>query len=358
MRVLLPALLALSTVAFALDPNEARILQFMGKVMDQRPGELTLEAKESGPGFALYYVKRTGPDGKKTDLQPVIFRPAQKEIIVGDYFSLARFKDKTIDAEFLSSFLSNATGSAVKVTIGEVKPDGTRLTVVQETGYGKVKIPAILFGRIHFIMGRTYGIEDDPAAVRVRGIRWERAGILGSPDAPNTLAVFLDMECPHCAHLEKELLPLLKGRKDIRAGFFQFPLTVGHPMAFKAAAAAFCYLAQGSDAYFGFMDYFYPLRSDIDFSSMDVTNYGFAEMKGLEEPFLACYMKEANIASVLEAMQMAIDLGVSHTPTIYYNGLSYLPSDLLALLKPEAAAEPTPAPVPAAAPEAAPAPAP
>lgn len=355
MRVLLPALLAFSTVAFALDPNEARILQYMGKFMDQRPGDLTLEAKESGPGFALYFVQRTGPDGKKLERQPVIFRPVQKEIIVGDYFSLARFKDKTLDSEFLSGFLSSAMGSAVKVTIGEVKPDGTRLTILQETGYGKVKLPAMMFGRIHFIMGKSYNIEEGPAAERVRGIRWERAGILGPPEAPNTLAVFLDMECPHCAHLEKALLPLLKERKDIRAGFFQFPLTLGHPMAFKAAAAAYCYLAQGNDAYFEFMDYFYPLRSDIDFASVDVTNYGFAEMKGMEEPFLACYMKEANIASVLEAMQMAVDLGVTHTPTIYYNGLSYLPSDFLALLKP---AEPAAAPAAATAPEAVPTPVP
>lgn len=355
MRYLLPALLAFSTALFAVDPNETRIIQFMDKIMDQRPGEITLEAKESGPGFAVYYVKRTSPDGKKTDLQTVIFQPGQKKIIVGDYFHLGRFKDKTIDAEFLSGFLSGALGTAVKVTQGEVKPDGTRLTVLQETGYGKVSLPAYLFGRMHFIMGKTYNMDEDPTAERIRSIRWERGGTLGPAGAPNTLAVFIDLECPHCAHLEKELLPLLKERKDIRAGFFQFPLTVGHPLAFKAAAAAQCFLARSNDLYFEFMEYFYPLQKDVGFDTVDLTNYGFAELKELEEPFLACYMKEANIASVLDAMQMAVDVGVAHTPQIYYNGLSYFPSDFLAMLKPEAAkAEPVPetaaTPAPATAP--------
>lgn len=357
MRFLLPALLALSTAVFAADPNEARILQLLGKVLDQGAGELTLEAKETGPGFAVYVAKRVSPDGKKTNVHTLIFQPGQKKVIVGDYFNLARFKDKINEPDFLSQFLSNAMGSSVKVTAGEAKPDGTLLTVMQETGYGKVNLPAHLFGRFHFIMGKTYGLDEDPAAARVRGIRWDKGGTLGPAGAPNTLAVFLDMECPHCARVEEQILGLLKTRTDIRAGFFQFPLTIGHPLAFKAAAAAHCYLDRGSELYFEFMGYFYPLRKEVEFATVDLTNYGFAELKGLEEPFLACYMKPANIASVLDAMQMAIDLGVNHTPMILYNGLSYLPSDFIALHDPEAAkAKPAPAAAPAAAPEAAPAP--
>jgi hypothetical protein len=331
-------LLALSAAVFAADPQEARILQLMEKVMDRRPGELTLDAKESGTGFVVYLAKRAGADGKTTDQRYLIFQPTQKRILVGDYFNLGRFKDRTIDPALVADFLSSAMGSAVKVVQGEPKTDAAALSVLQETGYGKVTLSAWLLGRVHFIMGKAYALDADPVAERIQGIQWQRGGVIGPADAPNTLAVFLDLECPHCAKIEQELLPLLKARPDIRAGFFQFPLTQGHPLAFKAAAASLCYLERGNGLYFEFMDYFYPLRKDVEFSTVDLTNYGFAQMKGLEEPFLACYMKEGNVNAVLAAMQMAVDLGVIHTPTLFYNGVSYFPLDLLNLLKPPAAA--------------------
>lgn len=355
MRSVLSLLLALSASAFALDPQETRILSLMDKIMDQRPGELTLEAKESGPGFAVYVAKRAAAEGKRVDQQNLILLTRRQTVLVGDYFNLARFKDKTVDAAFLTDFLSNAMGSLIKAVPGKALPEATEYSLLQETGYGKITLRAWQVGRIHFILGNEFDLAGDPIADRMKRIPWNEGGTLGPADAPNTLAVFLDLECPHCGRLEQDLLPLLKGRQDIRAGFFQFPLTQGHPLAFKAAAASLCYLQKGNDLYMEFMDYFYPLRKDVDFSSVDLTNYGFAELKGLEEPFLACYMKEPNINAVLSVMQKAVDLGVSHTPMIYYNGLSYFPPDILTLLKPEAAAgDPAGAGDPKSGPEAPP----
>jgi hypothetical protein len=340
-------LLLISLGLFAADPNEARILQFMERYMDKKStGTLVLEAKESGPGFTVYYARRPGPEGKGGDQQPLIYKTAQRKIAVGDYFGLQRLKENASDPVKLAAFLSSAFGTTVKVAFQDPKSDPVPLTIQQETGYGKVIHQGYIFAKTHLIMGRMYDIDEDIREVRMKEIQWNLGGSRGSADAPNRLAVFLDMECPHCAHVEKELLPILKERKDIRATFFQYPLTVGHPLAFRAAAASHCFLAQSPDLFIEFLEWFYPQRKDVDLSSIDSLCYGFAEMKDLAEPFLSCYMQEPNIQSVLKVMQMAIQAGVTHTPALYYNGTAYNPADLLAMLKPagEAAA-------PAAAPE-------
>jgi hypothetical protein len=338
-------LLMASLNVFAVEPNEARILQFMEKYMDKKSaGTLTLDLKESGPGFTLYYARRPGPEGKGGDQQPLIYKAAQRKIAVGDYFGLQRLKENASDPGKLAAFLSNAFGTTVKVAFQDLKAEPMLLTIQQETGYGKVTYQGYIFGKMHLIMGRLYTLDEDVREVRMQDLQWAMGATRGNPDAPNRLAVFLDMECPHCAHVEKELLPLLKERSDIRATFFQFPLTVGHPLAFKAAAASHCFLAQSPDLYFEFLEWFYPQRKDIDFSSIDSVCYGFAEMKDLQETFLSCYMQEANIQSVMKVMQMAIQAGVTHTPTLFYNGTSYLPADLLAMLKPAGEAAPPASP--------------
>jgi len=329
--------------ALAVDPNEGLITKFMTAWFPaMKDAEITLEAKESGPGFFLYYAKFGPKDKKGGDTQPLIYLPNKKTILVGDYFNLSKFKDQAVDMKFIGTFLSNAIGASTKAVELPSKPDLPEFDVAQETGYGKVHYKGWLFGKVHLLIGKAYAIDDDPRQLRMKEVNVKMGGALGDPAAPNKLYVFLDLECPFCAKLEKDLIPLLKERKDWQAVFFQFPLTIGHPISFKAAGAAHCFLAQNPRLYFDFMEWFYPQRADVDLSSIDSTCYGFAEMHGLEEPFLGCYMKEKNIQSVLDSMQMALDAGVRFTPTAYVNGSVYGPWDLMALLKPPAAAEGAP----------------
>lgn len=332
----------LAAAAWAVEPHEAKVAEFMTAYFPTHPdAAVTLEAKDRGASYTVYYAKWALADKKGGDLQPLILLHGSRTLLVGQYFNLAKFKDETFDERFLGEFLSRTSGSSMKVAFLPASKETQEMEILQETGFGKVKLEGFLVGRTHLLVGNRYSLDGDPRQARLAAIDPARGGTRGTPTAPRKLYIFLDLECPHCAKLEAELAPLLRGRDDIAATFFQFPLTAGHPLAFKAAAAALCYLGEGgSPLYLEFMDYFFPLRSDLDLSSVDGACYGFAEQRGLEEKFLSCYMQEANIREVLSVMQMGVDAGVGYTPAVYLDGAAYRPQDIVALLKPPAAAEP------------------
>jgi len=321
----------------AADPNEGPILKFMSAWFPAASDAVvTLEPKDSGSGFAVYYAYQTPKDKKRGEQQPLVYLPSSRRIIVGDYFNLIKFKGQEMDPKFIAAFLSNAVGASFKGAEPVPKPDLPQIDLFQETGYGRIRLQAFLFGKVHLIVGKAHPVDADPRELRLKEINPALGGRLGDARAPRHLHVFLDLECPHCARLEKELLPLLKEKKDWQAVFFQFPLTLGHPIAFKAAAAAHCFRAEDPALYFDFMEWFYPQRGDVDISSIDSLCYGYAQMHGLDEKFLGCYMQEENLRSVLDTIQMGTDAEVRYTPAIYVDGTSYSPENLMALLKPPA----------------------
>jgi len=331
-------------VAAAADPNEGLIQKFMGSWFPVVPDStITMETKDVGPGFAVYYIQQIPKDKKNGDQQPAIYLPGPRQIIIGDYFNLSRYKAEDINAKFIGDFLSSAMGMSFKASQPAQKTDLPEFNLDQETGYGKVRLKAFLFGKVHLMLGQKYPVDGNAREFRMKNINPKMGGSMGEASAPHHLYVFLDLECPHCAKLEKDLIPLLKERKDWQATFLQFPLVMGHVIAFKAAAAAYCFKAADPKLYFDFMDWFYPQRTDLDLSSVDAACLGFAQMHGIEEKFLGCYMQEPNVRSVLDTLQMGTDAGVRYTPAIYLDGASYGPADLLNLLKP-AAAEPKDAP--------------
>jgi protein-disulfide isomerase len=68
--------------------------------------------------------------------------------------------------------------------------------------------------------------------------------VLDSSDAPVSIVVFSDYQCPYCARLSKELHELrgVPGH-DMRIVYRHFPLA-GHPFALQAARASECAAAQ------------------------------------------------------------------------------------------------------------------
>lgn len=317
-------------VILSLTFEEEKLINFLKPLMLQTKGDIRLEKKISGENFSIYYAKKEGEEKGKDEMIPCAIY-GDKNIIYGMYFGLKTETKPT--PETLSSFLNNVFLSSVKVeNEQEIGKNLKSFNVFQKTGYGNVKMKAYLFAEKHLFIGNMNKLEEKIDEIILEKINWDLGGKIGSANSKNKLLFFLDLECPHCSKIKKEIFPILKEKKDLFSGFFLFPLSI-HILSFKGSAGAYCFKKMGDDFFFDYINWFYEERGNIDLENIDLKIYQFAQEKNIEKEFLECYMKPENIKTVLETIQMGIDLNVQVTPTIFYNGKKYPPKTLIEMLK-------------------------
>ncbi len=137
---------------------------------------------------------------------------------------------------------------------------------------------------------------------------------LGPSDAPVTIIVFSDFECPYCKQASVVLREVIESYpQQVRVVFKQMPLAI-HPNAFKAAQASLCASRQGK-----FWEY-----HDRLFNSTGITGgslFEYAAETGLSTTaFRACLDSDETRAQVLKDMQEARRANVQGTPTFIING--------------------------------------
>jgi len=157
------------------------------------------------------------------------------------------------------------------------------------------------------------------APVQVRD--WRRYAVsdehIGSLNAPVTVLVFSDFECPFC----KRLSNILRSIQRTHPGDFaeihrNFPIGALHPHAWSAAAAAECAAAQ---------DRFAPYH-DLLFQRQDslgaVSWTRLASLAGVHDltAFSRC-LKDQRVAGVLARDSVAAEaLHIKGTPLVLVNG--------------------------------------
>ena len=139
--------------------------------------------------------------------------------------------------------------------------------------------------------------------------------VRGPADAPVTLTVFSDFQCPYCSRL----LPfvdevLAKNPGKVRVVFKQFPLRM-HNMAQPAALASLAAREQGK---------FWPMHDKLFASSSQLSEEkirALAEELGLD---MARFDKDRNTQKlrdeVLRDQGLGQKAGVQGTPTVFING--------------------------------------
>jgi protein-disulfide isomerase len=158
--------------------------------------------------------------------------------------------------------------------------------------------------------------EDDPA--------------YGPADAPITIVEFADFECPYCQrHAQTTHAQLLADYPDqIRFIYKDFPLSTIHPNAYSSAIAAQCALEQ--DAFWEYHDLLFSGRLPLGREAYDT----YATELGLDMTnFAACVDEERYAEAVQADYNLAVELGVSSTPTFFINGVALVgaqPFDLFA----------------------------
>jgi len=137
----------------------------------------------------------------------------------------------------------------------------------------------------------------------------------GSADAPVTITVFSDFQCPYCSRLVPFVDEVLAQNPDkVRLVFKQFPLRM-HNFALPAALASLAAREQGK---------FWPMHDLLFANSSQLSDEkirGIAQQVGLD---MARFDKDRNAQKlrdeVLRDQRQGQEAGVQGTPSVYING--------------------------------------
>jgi len=159
------------------------------------------------------------------------------------------------------------------------------------------------------------GLQEVTKSLKPREIPIEGRPVYGSENAPVTVVVFADFECPHCkmeAPKIRKTVDQFRGRAKLI--FKHFPLG-GHLRAKQAAIACEAALEQGK---------FWEMH-DIVFANQDKLEDGdllsYAGQIGLDvDKFKASYNKRKGKDVVEADKKHGEDAGVDGTPAVFVNG--------------------------------------
>jgi len=141
----------------------------------------------------------------------------------------------------------------------------------------------------------------------------------GPKDAPVTLVEFSDFQCHYCSRMQ----PTLKRIKDtygekVRLVFRQFPLNSIHTQAQKAAEASLCADDQGR--FWEMHDKLF--ETDTSLKLDDLRGRATSLELNLEE-FNRCLDSGKYAATVQQDVLDGVKAGVTGTPALFINGLSF-----------------------------------
>jgi predicted DsbA family dithiol-disulfide isomerase len=142
--------------------------------------------------------------------------------------------------------------------------------------------------------------------------------VRGAEDAPVTLTVFSDYQCPYCVRAEPILAEVLaRYPDDVRIAHRHFPLDSIHPFARPAAEAAMCADEQGR--FWEYHEEIFKRKGDL--SKQALIDIG--EDLGLDgEAFEKCVEERRYEDFVDEDFAAGRAAGVTGTPSFFVNGIA------------------------------------
>ncbi len=149
-----------------------------------------------------------------------------------------------------------------------------------------------------------------------RHINIDKAPVLGNADAPVTMIVFSDFECPYCSRVEPLIHQLLEANKNtLKVVFKHLPLPQIHKHAESAARAAIAAQKQGK--FWELHDYFFQNKKvqekDIEHAAKKI---------GLDmKQFKADWESEETRKYLEDDINDAQLAEVTGTPTLFINGV-------------------------------------
>ncbi len=173
------------------------------------------------------------------------------------------------------------------------------------------------------IRGEVFDFGPQPFRAAVEKLKVDGQPTLGPANAPVTMIMFSDFECPVC----KEEATILRQNlektfpKEVRLYFVDYPLESIHPWAKTAAIAGRCVAKQEPASFWTYFDWIYENQQQITGDNLSAKFQEFATEKKLDGMSLGrCLEGKTTEADVNREEAMGHALGLLATPTTFLNG--------------------------------------
>ncbi|MCJ7478703.1 MAG: DsbA family protein [Candidatus Nanohaloarchaeota archaeon QJJ-7] len=167
-------------------------------------------------------------------------------------------------------------------------------------------------------------VEDtiDPSEISLEG-----EPVLGQSDAPVTMVIYEDFECPFCKRFEENAVPQIVSNYvdtgDVKFVWKDLPLPERvHPWADDGAAAMECVFREGGDdAFWNVKDEVFANQDQITESNVYDNIKQYASEEGVSESAIQQCLDNDNPMDEVNADKQGADsVGATGTPTVFING--------------------------------------
>lgn len=175
------------------------------------------------------------------------------------------------------------------------------------------------------VRGYVYDLKKNPFQPDLDKLKTALSPSFGPANAPVTIVIFSDFQCPICkeeAAVLRENLPA-NYAKEVRVFFKDLPLVEIHPWAKGAAIAGRCVSRQNPQAFWGYHDWMYAHQSEITAENLKDKVMEFSkaapDLDGIQlGRCMDTKATEAEVdASMVEAQELKLN---ATTPTMFVNG--------------------------------------
>lgn len=201
------------------------------------------------------------------------------------------------------------------------------LDIVVHLTYNNVTLP-----EQHYYMSKDgkkifradiYDINKNPFQGNIDKLDIKGAPSLGPANAPVTLIIFSDFQCPLCKQeaevIHKQVTAAFPDK--VRIYFRDFPLEQIHNWARQAAIAGRCAYKISPEAFWEYHDWIYDNQTYIGLDNINSKLQEFATAKNLDSmQFSRCIENKTTAAELNASQAVGNSLGLNATPTIFLNG--------------------------------------
>jgi protein-disulfide isomerase len=169
----------------------------------------------------------------------------------------------------------------------------------------------------------VYDINKNPFQANIDKLDVKGAPSLGPADAPVTVVIFSDFQCPMCKQeadvIHKQISTVFPDK--VRVYFRDFPLEQLHNWARPAALAGRCVYKLNPASFWDYHDWIYENQNYIGLDNLNSKIQEFATAKNLDGMLLSrCIESKSTAPEVNASVAVGTSLGLNATPTLFING--------------------------------------
>jgi len=228
----------------------------------------------------------------------------------------------------LQSYLQHMWGPNVTISVGDPRPSSISglFEVDVQAKQGQEQHKETLFvsqdGQ-KIIRGNVLDINRNPFESTAAALKTNTAPGFGPENAPVTVVVFSDYQCPYCrqeAQLVRNELPKAFP-EQVRVFFKDYPLDQIHNWARLAAIGGRCVYRQNKAAFWDFHDWIFARQSEIQPDNVKAKILEFANGRNLDSLAIGrCLDTRATENEVNASIAEGRALNVDRTPYLFING--------------------------------------